>query len=425
MKRNSFFALLAILLFAKFAAYGQFYEKSRYSGIGMPFFEVEIFRTFAEDANTNRIYFWLQILNDDLTFVREPNGEFSSEFEIIIAAYNSNDEEQVTSKTQRHIVKETDFALTNSRERKHVLKEYIDLPKGSYEIRMQVNDLISKKTMNRRIALNVVDLSSSNLEISDLLFVTDDRKDEISEIIPRIHNNFPSREGKLFIHYQLFVKDFPARVTLNYRFETEKEEAHFDTTMEVSVDRAVTGIYFPIDKRILTRNKYNCIVHAEREGIVVERKKILSFYWVDVPQTEEDISMALRQMRYIVPEDSLDKYEELPLEEQKKFFKRFWAERDPNPNTEVNELMEEYFRRVNYAIREYSAFNRDGWLSDRGRILIKFGFPDDIERHPFEINTVPYEVWRYYNLRKVFVFSDKTGFGDYRLLPAYLDQEYR
>jgi len=97
---------------------------------------------------------------------------------------------------------------------------------------------------------------------------------------------------------------------------------------------------------------------------------------------------------------------------------------DPNQETQKNELMDEYFLRVNYANENFSTLSVDGWLTDRGRIFIKFGQPDDIERHPFEIDSVPYEVWRYYSVRKIFVFIDRTGFGDYYLHPDYIDQEF-
>ena len=90
----------------------------------------------------------------------------------------------------------------------------------------------------------------------------------------------------------------------------------------------------------------------------------------------------------------------------------------------MNELMVEYYNRINHANREFSNFNEGGWLSDRGRILVKFGQPDDIERHPFEIDTYPYEIWRFYSLRKIFIFADRTGFGDFRLLPEYMDEEF-
>ena len=130
-------------------------------------------------------------------------------------------------------------------------------------------------------------------------------------------------------------------------------------------------------------------------------------------------------MRYVLPADSFDKYLESDLESQKEYFNRFWDERDPNSNTTVNELMDEYFGRVNVANRDFSTFTNNGWIMDRGRILIKFGHPDDVERHPFELDSNPYVVWRYYALRKIFVFMDRTGFGDYQLLPDYFDQEWR
>ena len=58
---------------------------------------------------------------------------------------------------------------------------------------------------------------------------------------------------------------------------------------------------------------------------IVERKKAISFYWIVTPQTTEDIDLALRQMRYIVNEDSLDKYFDAELPEQKRFFNSFFS----------------------------------------------------------------------------------------------------
>jgi len=103
----------------------------------------------------------------------------------------------------------------------------------------------------------------------------------------------------------------------------------------------------------------------------------------------------------------------------------FLAEKIISVKETMNQLKNEYFKRVNFANRNFTAFGTEGWLTDRGRILIKFGYPDDIERHPFDMNSKPYEIWRYYNLRKVFLFVDRTGFGDYRLHPDYIDMEYR
>ena len=129
-------------------------------------------------------------------------------------------------------------------------------------------------------------------------------------------------------------------------------------------------------------------------------------------------------MKYIPDADSIGWALKQDYDVKLAFFKRFWKRMDQNPGTDKNELMDEYYRRVNFTVVNFSSLANDGWKTDRGRIFIKFGQPDDIERHPFEMSSNPYEIWRYYGLRKVFLFLDKTGFGDYYLDPNYLDEEY-
>ena len=54
-------------------------------------------------------------------------------------------------------------------------------------------------------------------------------------------------------------------------------------------------------------------------------------------------------------------------------------------------------------------------------VFILFGPPSDIERHPFDIHTKPYEVWYYYQINRTFVFVDESGFGEYRLVTPLHD----
>ena len=181
---------------------------------------------------------------------------------------------------------------------------------------------------------------------------------------------------------------------------------------------------FKLKRNRLKRNKYLLTVEAISGNKKAQTSQVFSFFWSTVPSTLEDIDLALEQMSYILNADTLKKYLKASLKEKQAFFERFWKERDPDPSTAKNELKDEYFRRVNYANTYFSTMSQDGWATDRGRILIKFGFPDDIERHPFEIDSPPYEIWQYYSLRKTFLFIDYTGFGDYRLDPRYFDVEF-
>jgi len=119
-------------------------------------------------------------------------------------------------------------------------------------------------------------------------------------------------------------------------------------------------------------------------------------------------------------------------EERENFIENFWRRRDPNPDTEENEFREEYYERVAYA-NEHYASGIPGWKTDRGRIYIAWGKPDEVESHPSggaydrpsyegggSTTTYPFEVWFYRHLDGPgdgveIEFVDPTGTGEYRI----------
>jgi len=119
-------------------------------------------------------------------------------------------------------------------------------------------------------------------------------------------------------------------------------------------------------------------------------------------------------------------------EERDQFIEAVWRSRDPDPDTEENEFKEEFYERIAYANEHFSS-GKPGRLTDRGRIYIKFGKPDEIESHPAgglyersadegggSTSTYPFEKWFYRYLPNVksgveIEFVDPTGSGEYRL----------
>jgi hypothetical protein len=49
-------------------------------------------------------------------------------------------------------------------------------------------------------------------------------------------------------------------------------------------------------------------------------------------------------------------------------------------------------------------------------VFIMLGPPSSVDRHPFEVDSKPYETWSYFDLNYRYVFVDDTGFGDFRLV---------
>jgi GWxTD domain-containing protein len=101
-------------------------------------------------------------------------------------------------------------------------------------------------------------------------------------------------------------------------------------------------------------------------------------------------------------------------EERARFVEQFWLRRDPTPGTVENEYKEEHYRRIAYA-NEHFASHIPGWKTDRGRIYITFGPPDEIDSRP------AVEDWRYRYVEGVgndvdIQFADPTGMGEYRAI---------
>lgn len=129
-------------------------------------------------------------------------------------------------------------------------------------------------------------------------------------------------------------------------------------------------------------------------------------------------------------------------EERDKFMQMFWLRRSPTPNSPGNKVKDEHYRRVAYANAHFMTTSTPGWKTDRGRIYIIYGPPDEIESHPAHDSAGSIEAWRYHSIREnaptqkvvvqgkeglrwqmvtrknvVMTFVDVSGRGDYQLQP--------
>ena len=123
---------------------------------------------------------------------------------------------------------------------------------------------------------------------------------------------------------------------------------------------------------------------------------------------------------YLMTSDEMGIYSTLTVQGKRDFLRRFWVKRDPTPGTAVNERQVDFYSRIkeaNRRFREGGAAEIPGWRTDRGRIFIKYGPPDEVMQRPQAGNTLPYEVWKYTRSRALkYVFLDQTQFGNYALI---------
>jgi GWxTD domain-containing protein len=123
----------------------------------------------------------------------------------------------------------------------------------------------------------------------------------------------------------------------------------------------------------------------------------------------------LSKVRYIITKKERKLFLNLPLFEKENFIKEFWKKRDPDPETEVNEFKERYFKRIEEANHLFKEGGTPGWLQDRGRIYILLGPPEGREQYPtgYTFDGRPMEIW-YYGFYPI-IFIDYSYIGDYEL----------
>src|SRR5713101_1721150 len=155
-------------------------------------------------------------------------------------------------------------------------------------------------------------------------------------------------------------------------------------------------------------------------------------------KTLKELDSAYRQwltedVTYIISPDERNAFLQLDTnEEREQFIEQFWLRRSNNPDLPDNDFKEEHYRRIAYA-NEHYASGIPGWKTDRGRMYIMWGPPDEIEAHPTggtydrpmeegggSTSTYPWERWRYRYMEGIgenviWEFVDPSGSGEYRL----------
>jgi GWxTD domain-containing protein len=139
----------------------------------------------------------------------------------------------------------------------------------------------------------------------------------------------------------------------------------------------------------------------------------VSSYWADMPLALFNVDLAIEMLRFIVPESKVKSLIKGNTDDKIAAFERFWKEKDPTPNTDFNELMTEYYRRIDYAFEHYSSPTTPGFENDMGQYYIKLGPPTEKKRTLLGQNQTMVQ-WFYPQVE--LVFQSTSGFGDYRLV---------
>jgi len=399
-----------------------------------------------------------------LLYERTDNAYFGA-VELQVSVLNADADRDIVKERSFRMNYTIDDTTDESLSRSIVGQSGFFLYPGEYRLNVKGYDVASPANSDSvSFPLNISILPDERLGLSDIQFansiqqIPEDPENSFYkntlEVIPNPSRIFGVGHPILFYylevynlladaaegdHYNIRTAVYDAVGNQYYERDNNKQRVHessvevgtVNTTafqsgtymLTVAIVDTVSNVVASSSRRFFVFNPQHGIAEDARGGM--PQGAIASVYSV---MSEEELDTEFEQMRYITSRQDRREFDRLESEaEKQQFLFEFWRQLDPDPASPVNQVREEYMARVEHVNQQFGFGSRDGWRTDRGRIFITYGPPDEYERYPSRSDSRPYEVWHYNQLQGgvIFVFVDRTGFDDYQLVHSTHRSELR
>lgn len=262
-------------------------------------------------------------------------------------------------------------------------------------------------------------------------------------VIPNVENTISGAYPFLKYYFEIYNIDTSNSNTirLDYKILTGTQKEIISISKEknlksnsiyeygqINVDTLKNGLYklsvnvYNNDDMIVSRNKKFYILDPERDFFISEKfEGSISFERSPFAIMDmTNIEYEFQTMKYILSEYEIDTYESLStLKAKQRAVFRFWTERDSDTTTAINEKLSEYKERLTFANKFFSRGEiMPGWKTERGRVLLKYGFPTNREIYRQRGEKKAAEEWQYDELYggSYFFFIDRFSDNSFLLV---------
>ena len=415
----------------------------------MPFFYYEAINLAGTDSTRSRIDIPYRVDNQFLVTIKNTDASFPHPFvrrgEVYLELLDK-DGVSKARKIDRFEIGETSTENVPGQKSWHEGIASFMVPPGEYSITFEINDLESeRKFLDRNRKVIAQKFTGDKLQTSNPLFIMPGT-DSAQTISPlTLGGNILYGTGA-YLYVQLLSDRLtrePVRVEYSVSqkeiFDRDSQPLVADTIERIellpqgsltvaaesstpsyihsSTYRQTAGAFIlPLDAEKWPLRPFTITLKVKQGKLEANLEHRFRMVWPDMPASLRDVDFALEALRHITSEDELDSLQSGSKETRLKHLEEFWQKKDPTPNTNFNEMMVEYYRRVDHTMRAFSSIKGgDGYKSDRGRIYILHGPPSKVER-TLDPNEGYTEVWTYDKQNKKFLFADRAKSGNYLLI---------
>ena len=385
------------------------------------------FRNLSDDkGNFTELYF--EMAPNQIKFVQEEDY-YLAPYEIRLTVYDTKRREKYSTSEKKGLKVLTEDQTDLKQEIHDIISFYIPPGDYLYELRLSGDGIVSDITKEGEFT--APDYSENNLQLSQIEFCSNISTEQSIKkfvknnlmVYPNPSHKYPIRNPIVFFYAEIYNLQYDeSGPDSDYELNYFLLDSDGDTAKTFAVNRkekagSTSVVSNLINARKMETGAYTLVLQVKDLSNlqVAEQKSV--FFLEDLPIiTEKDALEFRNQITYIVDSRTMDIYDQLDLIGKQNFMANFWKDRDPTPDTPLNEFKQEYIRRWQLVNERYGNESKtlDGWQTDRGRIYLIHGTPTDIERFYGERNVKDHEIWTYegdqFGVKK-FVFADLTMRG--------------
>ncbi len=383
-----------------------------------PRFDFFIMNYPSEDSDSSNGDIYARVRYDNLIFVRRDSG-FAAHYQLSINVYSDRElTDDLYSKTfdrQISVPSYVQPVFGSTSTMYDTLKDGLTMKPGRYFILLRLYDLNTNSTLSREIEYTFKDFLRDRVNISDIFLYNQSDTSGVPVYVTT------DRRDSLFAQFYITSKSVPERILLHVIAKSVESSTFIDTTYELSQTSNVQRYRLPIPLASLAPAVYD--LRAILGGKDHENSSETTFRIPRglTPFLPAELDQETAPLVYIASPGSVDSLRKGTFEERRKNIARFWSTRANGDTAVAGAMQKEFYKRVDFANEHFGTGMTEGWRTDRGRIYILYGSPDQIENHDKRLsadsfrNSPSYQVWYYYKLKLRLVFVDEFGTGDYRL----------
>jgi len=208
--------------------------------------------------------------------------------------------------------------------------------------------------------------------------------------------------------------------SVEFKIIVENDKKVEKRNYKIYLNEGFNEIKLSYNIKHLRLDRYEAIINLIYKKLKLSQK--FSFYKLGMlNMTKDELDNLIFSLNYLYSGE-FSKYLKRNNNDLEKAWNEFWNDKDPTPNTQLNESKEVFLERYRYVIKNFMKNNR---INAMGLIYLKYGPPDYIEKSEINIYDRPYQIWYYESLNLRFIFVDKYGTGDYELAPINWYNNFR